>query len=97
MTALIVTAVVALAAGYGLRCWRPCRRAWKWANRVDRRSGPDRRRRPAWWAAQAVFATSIAVAAVVDPVHVYRLLRHGPPPPPPRSPAIRVISREEQR
>lgn len=95
LTALFVTAVLSLTAGYGLRCWRPCRRAFAWAERVVRRCGPDYRRRPAWWAAQGVFAASIAVAAVADPAHVYRLLRHGPPAPPPRSPAIRVTSREE--
>lgn len=95
MTALFVTAALALAAGYGLRCWRPCHRASTWANRVVRRMGPGYRRRPVWWAAQAVFAVSIAVAFVADPAHVYRLLRHGPPAPPPRSPAVRVTSHKE--
>lgn len=86
--------VVAFAAGYAARIIRPLDQidTWAWDQDYRRarelRDGTAGRRRPGWWAAQAVFAVEIVAALVIRPratVHAWRH-RHDLPP---RSPAPR--------
>lgn len=90
MTAAALLAAAGFALGYAAHAIRPCRRATRWADRVCRTAGPDHRRKPTWWLAQAVYAVAIAAAFAMDPAHVIRLWRHRNDPPPPRSPALHV-------
>jgi hypothetical protein len=92
--ALLAAAGAALfALGYAARCVRPLQRLDDWAwDQVDRRArelrdGPARKR-PGWWAAQAVFAVEVAGLFVVRPRQMARQWRHRNDPPPPRGPAL---------
>lgn len=69
---MVWLALVAFAAGYGVRCYRPLARIDTWAwGQVDRRARDLHdgrgRRRPGWYTAQVVFAAEIAVAFVAQP------------------------------
>lgn len=96
MIALLLAVAAGFILGYAARCVRPLQWLddWSW-DQVDRRSrdlrdGPARRR-PGWYAAQAVFAVQIVGLFVVHPRRVARQWRHRNDPPP-KSPPVIVIS-----
>lgn len=74
MTAAILAAV-ALAAGYALRCWQPCKRASDWAWSTTWGRDTLTRRQPAWWARQTVLAVELAVGTIHHPIRVARAWR----------------------
>jgi hypothetical protein len=94
MTVALV-AVIAFTVGYAAACYRPLQRIDNWAwDQVHRRNrdlrhGPARRR-PGWFAAQAVFAIEILGLLVIRPRQMVQEFRHRHDPPPPRSPAVRI-------
>lgn len=85
----------AFAAGYAARTIRPLDRidTWAWDQGYRRarelRDGTAGRRRPGWWAAQAVFAVELVAALVIRPRATVHAWRHRKDPAPPRSPAPR--------
>lgn len=69
---LAITALAVFALGYTTRCYRPLHRIDTWAwNQIDRRASDLRagpaRRRPGWYAAEAVFAVELTAAFVLAP------------------------------
>lgn len=103
MTWLALTLAIGFTAGYTARIIRPLHRIDTWARDQeyrrarDLRDGTAGRRRPGWWAAQAVFAVEIGAALVIRPRATVHAWRHRNDPPPPRSPApkIREIPRRD--
>ena len=96
LTALLA----AFAAGYLARHIRPLHRLDNWAwdqdynRRRDLRDNPTQRRRPGWYAAQAVFTVELLAALVLHPRRTVHAWRHRNDPPPARGPAVKV-SRDE--
>jgi hypothetical protein len=67
-----VALAAAFTAGYAACLYKPLARIDTWAwNQVDRRTSDLRngrtRRRPGWYAAQAVFAVELTAAFVIRP------------------------------
>lgn len=88
LTALILTAAAALAAGYLLGRTRPWMRLGDWAN-WQLRFHLDR------WTSRPRQAALFTLLWATDPLFMAHAVRHRHDPPPKRAPAIKVVSRTE--
>ncbi|TLQ39270.1 hypothetical protein [Streptomyces marianii] len=61
----VLALVLGMTFGYVLRCWRPARRAVRWAQRQE--SGTAR-----WWMSQPVLALAVAALYVRHPRRSWR-------------------------
>ena len=99
--AVLGALALGFTAGYAACCVRPLARidTWAWDQVYRRgrelRDGPARKR-PGWWAAQAVFAVELLVALAVSPRHTVNAWKHRNDPPPPRSPAVKIRDLSEE-
>ncbi|MCT9145375.1 hypothetical protein [Streptomyces violarus] len=97
MIAALLAAGAGFALGYAARSIRPLSALDTWAwDQVHRRArelrtGPARKR-PGWWAAQAVFAVEVAALFIVRPRQMARQWRHRNDPPPRKSPPVIVTT-----